>query len=184
LSVFALFGAATRYAAALVLLYAAAQKLAGPRSFRQTLTALRVPRVAVLAVLVPLVEIAATVCLVVLPDSIVTAVLVAGLGAAFACAGFVALRRGEHIRCACYGRSSEADLGLRQLVALPVWFAVAAICLYAPVLGSPGAAQVALVAVALAAAVTVRHLLPAAQRNRSYLNVLRSQAQYKTVEPS
>jgi hypothetical protein len=178
--VVALLGAAVRYAAALFLLYAAAQKVVAPRSLRHTLTALRLPAAGVVAVVVPGLEITAAVGLVVAPHSVVVATLVAGLGLAFAGAGLVALRRGEPIRCACFGESDEATLGTRQLVALPVWLAVAAVGRYAPDWGTPGLPQVTAVGLVLAALVTARSLVPSALRNHAYLKVMESQARYQT----
>jgi hypothetical protein len=175
-------GALVRYAAALLLLYAGAQKLSAPRSFRQTLVALRVPMAAVVAVVVPAVEIMTSVGLTAAPGSIGTAILVAALGSAFGMAGVVALRRGETIRCACFGGSGESTLGLRQVWAAPLWLGVAAASLLTPHGAGAGLPYVAAVALATATWVIWRSLFPAARRARSYLNVMRTQAQHKMME--
>jgi len=176
-----LLGAAVRFAAALFLLYVAAQKLVAPRPFRQTLTQLRVPAVAAVAALVPLAEIAAAVGLVAAPRSAVSALLVGGLGVAFAGAALEAMRRGERIRCACYGRSGDAALGPRQLVALPVWLAVAAVAWFTPAGFTAGIPHVAVVTLGLALVVAVREVLPPLRRNWSYHNVLVEQSSRKVA---
>jgi hypothetical protein len=178
-----LLGAAVRYAAALFLLYVAAQKLAAPRPFRETLMQLRVPVVTTVAALVPLAEVAAAVCLVAAPRSVVSILLVGGLGIAFAGAALVAMRRGERIRCACYGRSGDAHLGPRQLVAVPVWLAVAAVGWFAPAGWSAGVPHVAVLTLGLGLAVAVLQVLPPLRRNWTYHNVLVEQSSPKVAQP-
>ena len=168
-------GTVVRFAAAGLLLYAAARKLASPRAFRTTLADLRVPVAATAAYLVPLVEIVAAVALVVVPRQVFTAVVVAGLGLSFAGAAAVALRRGESIRCACYGESGDANLGARQIAALPAWLAVAAIALTAPDGSTSELRFVAALALVLALFVAARTLYPLARRNWSYLKVMEKQ---------
>ncbi|HUR02176.1 MAG TPA: MauE/DoxX family redox-associated membrane protein [Nonomuraea sp.] len=110
-----------RFAAATLLLYAGARKLAEPRDFRATLTALAVPGKGVPAFAVPLSEIATAMMPAALPWPAITALLVGVLGLSFAGAGVVmALIGGKNIRRACLGRSSR-PLGVRQLVHLPLW---------------------------------------------------------------
>jgi hypothetical protein len=176
-----LLGAAVRYAAALFLLYVAAQKLVAPRPFRQTLTQLRVPAVVTVAALVPLAEVAAAIGLVAVPQSAVSALLVGGLGAAFAGAGLVAMRRGGRIRCACYGRSGDTALGPRQLATLPVWLAVAAVAWFTPAGWSAGIPHVAVVTLGLGLVVAVREVLPPLRRNWTYHNVLVEQSSPKVA---
>ncbi|GII95828.1 MauE/DoxX family redox-associated membrane protein [Sinosporangium siamense] len=167
-------GVAVRLAAALLLMYAAAQKLAVPRPFRQTLEALRVPAVRAVALLVPAAETAAAVGLLAAPGNPLTGTLVAGLGFSFAGAALVAMRRGESIRCACYGQEGESDLGVRQLVALPLWLGVAAVSMLVPPGEAVGVPLVAAAATALAVFAALRTLLVPALRNRSYLKTMES----------
>lgn len=120
-----------RFAAAALLLYAGARKLAEPRDFRATLAALAVPGKGVLAYAVPLLEIATAMMLAALPSPALTALMVAVLGLSFAgagVAGIIARAGGESIGCACLGRSSR-PLGVRQLAYLPLWGALAALVL-------------------------------------------------------
>ncbi|MGO4756223.1 MauE/DoxX family redox-associated membrane protein, partial [Streptomyces sp. 2MCAF27] len=64
--------AVVRMMAALLLIYAAAQKLAAPRSFRSTLTALRTPRVVLVSAGVPVLELAAGFSLLSTPRFVLT----------------------------------------------------------------------------------------------------------------
>jgi methylamine utilization protein MauE len=170
-----LLGVVVRYAAAALLLYAGARKIAAPLPFRQTLDALRLPAAGVLVLVVPVLEIAAAAALVAMPRSIATTVVVAGLGAAFAGAALLALHRDERIRCACYGHAGDGELGWRQLVALPVWLGVAVASLVLPAGSVSGLPQVTALALAVGGYVAVRELMAPAQRNRSYLKVLEKQ---------
>ncbi|GAA1704935.1 MauE/DoxX family redox-associated membrane protein [Fodinicola feengrottensis] len=176
----ALLDVALRFGAALVLLYAATQKLAAPRPFRQTLQALRVPFAAAVAIVVPLVEIAAAIGLTVAPGG--SAALVAALGFAFAGAAVVAMSRGERIRCACYGSTGDATLGWRQLAALPLWLVVALDSFLAPDHAWSGIGQFAGLTLALAVVVAGTQLLAPMLRNRAYLRVLQTQAAGKNQE--
>ncbi|WP_274563334.1 MauE/DoxX family redox-associated membrane protein [Streptomyces spiramyceticus] len=58
MTVYESLNAGVRIVAAALLIYAAAQKLAAPRSFRLTLTALRIPRAVLVSAGVPVVELA------------------------------------------------------------------------------------------------------------------------------
>lgn len=175
-----LLDVALRFGAALVLSYAATQKLAAPRPFRQTLDALRIPFPAAVAIGVPLVEIAAAVGLTVAPGG--SAVLVVVLGLAFAGAAVLAMSRGERIRCACYGKDSDATLGWRQLAALPLWLAVALDSFLAADRAWSGTAQLAGLTLTLAVLIAGTRLLPPMLRNRAYLKVLQTQAAGKNQE--
>ncbi|MGW1996764.1 MauE/DoxX family redox-associated membrane protein [Embleya sp. NPDC001921] len=161
--------AVVRFVAALVLLYAAAQKLVAPRLFRPTLHALRVPGAGAVTILVPLVEIAAAVGLVSFPHAMPTPVLVTGLGVSFAAVAAVAMRRGERIRCACYGEAGDAVLGVRQIAALPVWVGVALVGFLAPVGATSGVRYTAALGLLTAVAVIVAKLVPLARENHSYM---------------
>jgi hypothetical protein len=136
------------------------------------------PAVGILTTAVPLIELVAATNLVVFPRAAATTVLISGLGLAFASAGAVALWRGGAIRCACYGQS-ETNLGTRQLLALPVWFAVAAVSRVVPEPRQSGVAQMTMIALILAISMAAMLLLPLALRNRSYLNVMETQARYQ-----
>ncbi|HEX6686107.1 MAG TPA: MauE/DoxX family redox-associated membrane protein [Candidatus Limnocylindrales bacterium] len=170
----ALLGVTIRFAAAVLLLYAAARKFASPAPFRRTLDELRVPGARALGPAVASAEIVAAMGLVAAPRSAFTAILVVGLGFCFAGAALVALVRGQRIHCACYGGASKsgATLGIRQLVALPVWVAVAGIAMLAPDGGISGPRFIPALGAGLAVAVTGFALVPRALRNRSYLKVL------------
>ncbi|TMR99084.1 hypothetical protein EJK15_08955 [Nonomuraea basaltis] len=160
---------------AFLLLYAAAQKLSSPSSFRQTLTALKVPSPKIISVFVPLVEIGTAFSLIAIPHELTTSALVAGLGLSFAAAALTALVRKQNIRCACYGQAGEANLGARQLMALPAWLAVAVMSYYLPDGGVAGVEYIPVSGLALAVFVVLRSFLRPALRNRSYLRVLETQ---------
>jgi hypothetical protein len=117
------------------------------------------------------------------PRSFVSVLLVGGLGVVFAGAALVAMRRGERIRCACYGRSGDAYLGARQFAALPIWLAVAAVGWFAPAGWSAGIPHVAVLTIGLALLVAVLEVLPPLRRNWTYHNVLVEQAIPKVAQP-
>jgi hypothetical protein len=113
--------------AAVVLLFAGAGKLAQPAGIRQTIGALGLPGPpAVLAAALAVVELGAAAALVMAPGSLVTAAAVLGLGLVFALAGAAAMARPIRVHCACLGPALSGDLGLRQLLMLPLWAGVAA----------------------------------------------------------
>lgn len=160
-----------RIAAAALLIYAAAQKLAAPRSFRSTLTALRVPRPVLVSVGVPLTELAAGFCLLSVPRAALTAALVVVLGLSFSAAGALALGRGTKVKCACFGQAEGGDLGLRQIAMLPLWGGVAALAVWTPD-GSPAGPEPA-IAVTLALAVfAALKVLPLTRKNREYMQAM------------
>ncbi|GAA0583709.1 MauE/DoxX family redox-associated membrane protein [Streptomyces crystallinus] len=163
--------AVVRITAAASLIYAAAQKLAAPRSFRSTLAALRVKRPVLVSAAVPLTELAAGFCLLSVPRVAVTAVLVVVLGLSFATAGALALARGTKVKCACFGQADGGDLGLRQIAMLPLWGGVAALALRTPD-HSPAGPETA-VAVTLALAVFAAfQVLPLTRKNREYMQAM------------
>jgi hypothetical protein len=61
------------------------------------------------------------------PQSVCTQIGVMTLGATFASAGLVALRREEPILCNCFGSGLNGRLGHRQVIALVPWLAGTAI---------------------------------------------------------
>lgn len=127
----AVVGIAVQLVASAVLLVAGAQKLASPRQFTQTLRALRLPGVAVLARGVPALELAAAVLLLTgaaRPGAVLTAVL----GLSFGAAGLMAMRGRTRIPCACFGPRDSGRLGWTQVALVPVWLLVAAGALYLP----------------------------------------------------
>jgi len=113
-------------AAALVLLYAGASKLAQPEDIRKTIGALGLPgSPIVLAAALGVAELGAAALLVVVPASPVTSAVVLALGGAFAVAGALAMTRRVQVHCACLGPALSGRLGVRQLLSLPLWIAVA-----------------------------------------------------------
>ncbi len=76
---------------------------------------------------VPLIEVAVALGLLVAPDSTPPRWGVGALGFAFALGGSVALKKGLHVHCSCFGPLGLTRLGMRQLLALPVWLAVVAL---------------------------------------------------------
>jgi hypothetical protein len=164
---------ALRFSAAVFLTYTGAAKLGSPMPFRQTLAALRLPAIPILAVGVPVLEFAAAAGLVVAPRSVATAVLVAGLGLAFAGAALLALSRGDEVKCACYGKASEKLLGVRQLVMLPGWLLLAVVSLIGPTDALSGVKYLSALNCALAAVIAIALVRPASVRNRAYLKTVR-----------
>lgn len=109
-----------------MLSYAAASKFTPSSGMDETFRALGIPPGIRLARLLAVMEIGA--CLgVTLGRSWISSLLLTCLGVSFALAGFVALRRGLDVPCACFGAGSESRLGWNQLLALPVWIAIAAL---------------------------------------------------------
>lgn len=144
----AVLGAAVQIVAAAVLLLAGAQKLASPAKFAATVRTLRLPGVRVLAVGVPMAEVATAVLVLTRPTW--AAAPVAALGAGFGAAGLMAVRQKTVVACACFGPLDTGFLGLRQVALAPVWFAVAAAIAVVPgMAGLDG--LVALIAIAQAA---------------------------------
>ena len=66
------------------------------------------------------------------PGSWITAGGIAALAVTFALAASLALYRGLHLECACFGSSSSAPLGWRQLAMAPMWLALAASLMLVP----------------------------------------------------
>lgn len=171
MTVYVTLNAAVRIVAAVLLIYAAAQKLAAPRSFRSTLAALRIPHVVFVSVSVPLLELTAGFALLSTPRFAPTAVLVAGLGVAFAAAGVLVLIRRTRVKCACFGRGDGGDLGLRQIAMLPLWGGVAALAIGTPD-RSPAGPELA-IGVTLALSVfTALKVVPLTRKNREYMQAM------------
>ncbi|MFC3381736.1 MauE/DoxX family redox-associated membrane protein [Couchioplanes azureus] len=164
-----------RLLTAALLIHAAAQKLTAPAAIRLTLTTLRMPFPRFSGAALGVAELAAAVLLLVVPRSGVTAAMVIALGASFAGAAMVALARGEPVRCACFGRESQATLGWTQLVLFPVWPAVAWVTHTASSEHVVGVRWVAVTGLAVSVSVAVRRLSPLAWRSWRYLKVLEGQ---------
>jgi hypothetical protein len=75
------------------------------------------------AIVIATAEIAVALGLVFAPQSTWTLTCLAALTATFACAGALALRRDEPIRCSCFGSGGTGWLGWAQIAALPPWLA-------------------------------------------------------------
>ncbi|WP_329402380.1 MauE/DoxX family redox-associated membrane protein [Streptomyces melanogenes] len=171
MTAYATLNAVVRIAAAALLIYAAAQKLAAPRSFRSTLTALRVPRPVLVSAGVPLVELGAGFCLLSVPRATLTAALVAALGLSFATAGALALGRGTKVKCACFGQTDGGDLGPRQMAMLPLWGGVAALAMWTPD-RSPAGPELAISVTLALSVVAALQVLPLTRKNREYMQAM------------
>ncbi|MFI1828442.1 MauE/DoxX family redox-associated membrane protein [Streptomyces sp. NPDC020412] len=166
-----MLNAVVRVVAAALLIYAAGQKLAAPRSFRSTLTALHVPRPVLVSVGVPMAELAAGFFLLIAPRTAVTVALVAALGLSFAAAGALAMGRGTKVKCACFGQADGGDLGIRQIAVLPLWGGVAVLAAWTPD-RSPSGPELA-VGVTLALAVfAALKVIPLTRKNREYMQAM------------
>jgi len=154
-------GIGLQLAVSAVLLVAGAQKLASPRRFAETLRALRLPGVPVLARVVPSLELA-TAALLLTGARLAGAVMTVALGFGFGAAGLMAMRSRTRIACACFGPLDSGMLGVRQVALVPVWLLVAARTLYLPAI-SGMAGVVAIVAIAQAAGLVAAGYLMAPQ---------------------
>jgi methylamine utilization protein MauE len=124
----AMFATTIALMGAAILLWAGLEKARDPGSTVSTLLQLGVPaRLARAAGLLIVAELAVGLGLVFRPDSAWTQVGVVVLAGAFAGAGLLALRRGERIRCACFGSGRRGYLGANQIKALVPWVGGAAI---------------------------------------------------------
>lgn len=153
-----LLGGTAAHGTAAVLLWAGIEKARAPGATASTLEDLGVGRRWAGPAVVPLVvlELAVALSLVVRPGDTASLVGVGLLGAAFALAGGIAVRRDERIRCACFGRDHDRVLGWTQVLALPVWIAAGALAWsWAPAPATATEAAVSLCAVGLLVA-TVR----------------------------
>jgi hypothetical protein len=111
-----------------ILLWAGLEKARDPGSTVSTLRQLGVPApLAAVAALLILAELAIAVGLVFRPDSVWIQTGVVVLAGTFAFAGWLALRRGELIRCSCFGSTRRHYLGANQIKALVPWVAGVAI---------------------------------------------------------
>jgi hypothetical protein len=137
-----------------ILLWAGLEKARDLGSTAAMLRQLGVPtRLARAAGLLVLAELAVALGLVFRPDSRWVVLGVVVLAVAFAWAGLVALRRGELIRCSCFGSARRAYLGTTQIKALGPWLGGAAFLAVAGVerpSPSEGATRLAVIALAMA----------------------------------
>jgi hypothetical protein len=113
---------AVAMAMACALLWGALEKARSPRSFVSVLRQLGVPEgfAPVVAALVIATELGAALGLILAPSPVML-VAIACLATAFACSGWIALRRPEPIRCGCFGPNGGRELGKDQLAAFPLW---------------------------------------------------------------
>jgi len=118
--------------AAVVLLFAGAQKLANPTALRGTVIAVGLPYPELVACAAATIELATGAALVLVPGSPATATALAGLGMVFAGTGALALMRRIHVNCACLGAISSSTLGWRQIALLPGWILVAVVGVVEP----------------------------------------------------
>lgn len=111
-----------------ILLWAGLDKARDPGSTVSTLRQLGVPAgPARAAWLLILAELAVGLGLVFRPDAVWAQLGVVVLAGAFAIAGFIAIRRGVQIHCACFGSTRRGYLGTNQIIALVPWAGGAAI---------------------------------------------------------
>ena len=150
------FATTIALAGASILLWAGLEKARDPGSTVSTLRQLGVPTpLARLGGVLILAELAIGVGLVFRPDSVWIQAGVVVLAGAFACAGLLAVRRGELIRCSCFGSTRRGYLGANQIRALVPWLGGAAILRVADVeapSSSRGAALLSGLALTIAAA--------------------------------
>lgn len=144
-----------------ILLWAALEKARDPEATASTLRQLGVPsRIALAAAgLVIAAEFAVGLGLVFRPDAVVTHGGVALLAAGFALAGLLALRRGEQIRCTCFGPGGRGYLGVPQVASLVPWAAAVAI-LYAAGTAPPSRSEGASMLAAMALVMSGLRLIP------------------------
>lgn len=143
-----------------ILLWAGLEKAREPGATVSMLRHLGVPPILARAAgLVIVVEFTLGLGLVFRPDSLVTQGGVVVLGAAFALAGLLALRRDEPIRCTCFGPGRHGYLGVAQIAALVPWVGAAAI-LNAADLSRPSPSEAASILAVVALAMTGLRLIP------------------------
>ena len=120
---------AARVAMASVLFWAGLEKLRAPTVVVDVARRLGAPAtvVPVVAPLLIILELATGAALLFRPEDGVTLLAVVVLAITFAAVGLIALRRGEQIRCGCFGAGSDIVLGRTQLETLPLWLAGAGI---------------------------------------------------------
>jgi methylamine utilization protein MauE len=156
-----------------ILLVSALEKLRSGKGFREVIRALGFKSATPLWLVLCSAELG-TAALQILPVSRgLSSGAVAGLGLVFAYAGARAIRRGADVRCACYGDlAGTARLGRQQILALPVWLALAAVAL----LWAPATAQqrstvalLAIVAVSTGYAIALRRATLKARADRTAL---------------
>lgn len=155
------------------LLLAAATKLAAPRPITLTLSALNFRRPGAVRLLVVALELLGAVLILVRPASLVTQAAVLSLGVTFAGSGVMALTLGRRIKCNCFGGAGASVLGVRQLLLLPLWTALALLpkALESPLGGNHGIAVLIMISTALIL-LRMGPFLKSAHTMRVYLRLL------------
>ena len=124
-----LVGDVSQVVTAFVFASSALRKAAPGRSLQPTLVQLGfrsgVARPAAYSVVT--LEAAASAGLIIAPGSAFPYFLVAALATSFAVAGAVALARGRHIDCGCFGAGQRRPLGWWQIAAWPIWLGLCAL---------------------------------------------------------
>ncbi len=112
-----------------ILLWAGLEKVRSLATFQHTIRALGLGGAngTALAYGLPLLEIALAGFLFLAPAVILVPIGVAGIGLLFGTAGLLAVRRGQRIVCSCFGATGATTLGIRQIVAVPLWMTAALI---------------------------------------------------------
>jgi hypothetical protein len=133
-------------------------KLARPGDIRRAINALGISPAPSVAFLLAVTEVASGLALVLAPGTWYTSVAVGGLGLAFASAGAFAIARKLHVSCACFGTTGSGQLGVRQILLLPLWAGVAIVTKLdnAPQLADKRADLLLGVTLTLSAALVVR----------------------------
>jgi hypothetical protein len=161
-------GSGARVLVVCLLLTSALEKLRSGAEFRQAIRTLGVRPVGLWWLVLCGAELATAALMVAAVPSWLPAVAVLGLGTVFALAGVRAIRMRADVACACFGRLAERSrLGRRQILALPLWAALAG----AVLLWTPGTADqrsaVILSGVLVILVVTGARLARAASRARA-----------------
>lgn len=168
-----MIGTLVGVAAASVLLFAGAWKLAAPEEMRSTLRALRFPSASIATFVLGLLELGSAAALVVFPDIGPAVLAVIALGFGFAAAGVFTIVRRIGVKCACFGPILAGQLGIRQILALPVWLAVAVLVTVDP---SPFArderARLFLAVILLLGVVAVFRLVPPYREHNTLVRAL------------
>ena len=130
---------AVTIAMASALLWAGLEKARSLGSFTSLLLRLGIPqRIAPpIAIAVVALELGAALGLMFHPSA-ATLIATGGLAAAFACTGWIALRRRRQIRCGCFGPYGGRQLGKDQLAALPLWLGGVALLWFEGARVAPG----------------------------------------------
>ncbi len=145
---------------AALFVWAGTAKIAQANPVRATISALGFGRPRAIASALGVAEVSVGLGLLLLPGHPVTALLLGGLACMFGLAGLLALVRGLHVECACFGSHGAAPLGWRQLALMPVWLAIAVSVLAVPPTLADERVAVTLAVLAMVAVLAASRLMP------------------------